>query len=102
LHSIPELFIDDGMVLTGIGDAFVFDFAPIDPVPQEMVERTPAERAATENLAGDENTLFAADTLLVKLDAQFRNTSEREIAPEDEPDVSASASFTMSLRSFTL
>src|SRR5712691_11153732 len=51
-----------------------------------MVERTPAERSAAEHPTGFEGAGLAPDALPIKVGPQLRNTAEREITPEHEPD----------------
>src|SRR5271167_4407567 len=46
----------------------------------------PGERAAPEHPTGSQNTLFAPNSLLIKVGPQFRNAPERQISGEDQPD----------------
>jgi hypothetical protein len=39
LDGDPQFFIDDCLVLTGIDDALMKDFAPVDTILQEVIER---------------------------------------------------------------
>src|SRR6266581_5765217 len=63
LDRAPELLVHNCLVLAGIRHALVDDLAPIDAVLEEMVERTPAERAPTEYPAGRYALLAAHATL---------------------------------------
>jgi hypothetical protein len=64
----------------------VNDLAAVNSVPQEVIERAPVERAAPEHPTGSQNTLFAPNSLLIEVGAQFRNAPEHQISGEDESD----------------
>ena len=40
LDPLPEVAGQDGGVLAVVGDTFVFDLAEIDPVAQQVIDRT--------------------------------------------------------------
>src|SRR5262249_20716738 len=84
LYGIPELLVHDHLVLARISNALVHDLAPIDAVAQQMIERTPPERAA-EYAAGGQDPLLAAASFSIKVCPQPRNAAKGEIALEDQP-----------------
>ena len=48
LNGIPEVLVHDGARARPDTRSLVHDLAAIDPVPQQVIERAPAERAAPE------------------------------------------------------
>jgi hypothetical protein len=54
----------------------VDDFTQVDPVLEQVVERTRPERAPAQHFAGRQNTLFAPDATLFEVCPQFSDTAE--------------------------
>src|SRR6266567_9452996 len=50
-----------------------------------MIECTPVETTAAEHPAGCQDALLAADSLLIKIDSEFGNTAECQVAFKDQP-----------------
>ena len=44
MNLIPELAVDDGLVLAGVGDALVHGVADVDPIVQDSIKNTLIEQ----------------------------------------------------------
>ena len=89
--SIPEVFVDDGVVLAGIGLALVDGFTTINTVVQEPIEVALV----------DQRTLLVAEAVAAEFARQNRGGPSSTNRSKMRRTDAASASFTNSLRSCT-
>ena len=75
MNLIPELAVDDGLVLAGVGRALVHGFADVDPVVQDPVEDALVEQLAV--LGGSR-----ADQLPCEQGGRFSWTNRSKIDPD--------------------
>src|SRR6185369_14696646 len=67
LDPLPEVAGQDGGVLAVVGDTFVFDLAEIDPVAQQVIDRTATEGLPAAHLAMASLPALAHDVALFEV-----------------------------------
>ena len=83
LHRIPQLLVDDRLVLTGIGVVAVDDLAAVDPVPQHQVERAAGDRLAAPAAPRSAGPALADDPPGFEFLLEQPHRAERGVAKED-------------------
>src|SRR5215204_3199727 len=76
----------DGSVLAGIARTLVIQLAKVDPVPEDVGQRSIGQGHASDGPARAERPLPRHDPALPQLALQGRQRAEGEIALEDQPD----------------
>src|SRR2546428_11175961 len=86
LHCAKEITIEDGGLLARKDFALERDLADIEPIAQEMGERTSREGDPSDRSPGLEHSHLGDDPSFTKVGHQPVEAAKREIAPEDGPN----------------
>src|SRR5262249_4071562 len=85
LHGVKEITIQDGGMLARKDVALERDLTDIEPVAQEMGERTAREGDASDRAPSLERSHLGDDPPFPKVGHQAVEAAKREIAPKDGP-----------------
>src|SRR5262245_17584263 len=86
LHGGKEVTIEDGGLLARKDFALEGDLADIEPIAQEMGERTARERDASDRASGLERSHLGDDASFTQVGHEAAEAAKLEIAPKDGPD----------------
>ena len=89
LDRIKQGALHDRRLLAGQDVALVSDLADIEPVAQEIEQRSPPERDATAGATGRKQPCLGVDVALLEISNQSIDAAEFEIAPKDQSDLPA-------------
>src|SRR5262245_42741667 len=85
LHRVKEIRIEDGGLLTGEDFTLEGDFADIEPIAQEMGERTAREGDPSNRAPGLERPHLGDDPSFTKVGHEAAEAAKLEITPKDGP-----------------
>src|SRR5437763_15200586 len=86
LDCIKELSIQDRWLLARQNFALVFDLADIEPIAQEIEQRSALEQNAAADSTGCEQPFLCSDILISEVAHHRVHPTEFEIASVDQPD----------------
>src|SRR6202022_4338286 len=86
LNCIKELPIDDRWLLAGQDFTLVLDLADIEPVTQQIEQRTAFEGNAAVGSTGCAQSCLGSEVFISEVSHQRIDTAEFEISPVDQPD----------------
>jgi hypothetical protein len=86
LNCIKKLPIHDRGLLAGQDFALVFDLADIEPVAQQIEQRSAFERNAAVGRTGCAQSYFRSDVFVFEVSRQRIDSAEFEVSPVDQPD----------------
>ena len=87
LDRIEQGAVHNRWLLAGQDLTLVSDLADIEPVAQEIEQRSPLERDATAGATGRKQPCLGADVTFFEISNQGIDAAEFEIALEDQPDL---------------
>src|SRR5882757_1825594 len=86
LNGIKKLPIHDRWLLAGQDFILVFDLADIEPVAQQIEQRSAFEENAAMGNTGCAQSYLGPDVFLSEVSHQRIDSAEFEVAPVDPPD----------------
>ena len=86
LDRIEQKAVHDRWLLAGQDFTLVSDLADIEPVAQEIEQRSPLEWDAAAGAAGRKQPCLGADVTLLEISNQSIDPAKLEIAPKDQSD----------------
>src|SRR5882757_3579334 len=76
---VPDLPVDDRLMLAGIDEFPVPGLPQVDGVSENRIERTPAERPVAGNPPGSAGSVFRANAFLCQGDLQLPDAAQFQI-----------------------
>src|SRR6266478_7717199 len=86
LNRIKKLPVHDGWLLTGQDLALVFDLADIEPVAQQIEQRSAFERNAAMGSTGCAQSFLCSEVFISEVPHQRIDPAEFEVSAVDQPD----------------
>src|SRR5215467_14149577 len=86
LHRVKEIAIEDGRLLAGKDVTLEGDLADIEPIAQEIGERTAGEGDPSNRSSGLERSQLGHDPPFTQVGHEAVEAAKLEIAPEDGAD----------------
>src|ERR1700686_168567 len=86
LNCIKKLPIHDRWLLAGQDFALVFDLANIEPVAQQLEQRSAFEGNAAMGCTGGAQSYLCSDVFISEVSHQRIDSAEFEVSPVDQPD----------------
>src|SRR5713226_7601333 len=86
LNCIKKLPFHDRWLLAGQDFALVFDLADIEPIAQQIEQRSAFEGNAAMGSTGYAQSYLCSDVLVFEVSHQRIDSAEFDVAPVDQPD----------------